>query len=69
MSRDEMKKYVEVLVRDSESWKSIKLIVLGNGRIGKTTLLKAFNQILHPNEEVFSTNLLFLPYTNHRTTP
>ncbi len=67
MSRDEMKKYVEVLMRDSKPWKSMKLIVLGNGRIGKTTLLKSFNQILHPNEKVISTALLFsFPHTNQQ---
>ncbi len=52
MSREEMKKYLEVLMRDSKPWKSIKLIVLGNGRIGKTTLLETFNQILQVKERV-----------------
>ncbi len=49
MSKDEMKNYVEQLMKGSEQWKAMKMVVLGNGRIGKTTLLHSFDQILLPS--------------------
>ncbi len=46
MKEEEMRNFVEQLIAGSEQWKAMKLVVLGNGRIGKTTLLRAFDQLL-----------------------
>ncbi len=46
MKESEMRNYVQQLINESEPWKSIKMVVLGNGRIGKTTLLRAFDKLL-----------------------
>jgi GTPase SAR1 family protein len=37
-------------MKNSTSWHSMKLVVLGNGRIGKTTLLHTMLQLLKPTE-------------------
>ncbi len=49
MSKDDMRRFIQQLISTGEAWKAMKMIVLGNGRIGKTTLLEAFDDILHPN--------------------
>ncbi len=46
MRGNEMRSYVQQLIKESEPWKSIKMVVLGNGLIGKTTLLRAFDKLL-----------------------
>ncbi len=48
----EMREYVEQLISEGEQWKSLKMVVLGNGQIGKTTLLHAFNQLLIPGYQL-----------------
>jgi energy-coupling factor transporter ATP-binding protein EcfA2 len=40
---------VKELKLSSEPWNAIKLVVLGHGRIGKTTLLSSLEDILKPN--------------------
>lgn len=43
----EIERTMYQLQDSSEEWRAIKLVVLGNGRIGKTTLLKALKQSLN----------------------
>ncbi len=45
MDVEEIRSTIKQLLQEGEKWKSIKLIVLGNGRIGKTTLLRTFDQL------------------------
>ncbi len=49
LDRSKMRRFVQQLIASGEQWKSMKMVVLGNGRIGKTTLLNAFDEILHPD--------------------
>lgn len=35
------------LMKKGEEWRSLKLVVLGNGQIGKTTLIRAIKQLLN----------------------
>ncbi len=46
MKKGEMLNFVEQLISGSEQWNAMKLVVLGNGGIGKTTLLRTFDQLL-----------------------
>ncbi len=55
MEKDEMRKYIDQLISDSEPWRAIKMVVLGNGRIGKTTLLRYIDKII--DNKVFCVNL------------
>ncbi len=50
MNAASMRQYIQQLISGSEQWKAIKMVVLGNGRVGKTTLLRAFDGVLHPNQ-------------------
>ncbi len=50
MKKDDIRKYIQQLISEGEEWKAIKMVVLGNGRIGKTTLLRAFDDILRPDQ-------------------
>lgn len=49
MSEEEMRAFISQLIEEGEQWKSMKMVVLGNGRIGKTTLLRTFDQLLDPS--------------------
>ena len=44
LKEDEIKKFVNDLVTQREEWNSLKLVVLGHGEIGKTTLLDALKK-------------------------
>ncbi len=55
MTVDEMRECIQQLIEGSEQWKAIKMVVLGNGRIGKTSLVYSFNQIVQPNIQVLFT--------------
>lgn len=46
---DQIELILEELKKSSEPWKKMKLVVLGHGRIGKTTLLKAVHNLLDPS--------------------
>ena len=48
MDPDDMSKFIEELMKNSEELRAMKLVVLGDGRIGKTTLLNAMRSILDP---------------------
>ncbi len=55
MTADEMRQFIQQLMEEAEEWKAIKMVVLGHGRIGKTTLLHAINQIMDPSSvQVYS---------------
>lgn len=45
----EMRQFLYALMKNSEPLRSMKLVVLGHGRIGKTTLLNAMRNILDAN--------------------
>lgn len=49
LSGEQIVNLLEELKRSSEPWKKMRLIVLGHGRIGKTTLLKAIHNLLDPS--------------------
>lgn len=42
---NEIANFVKSLMEKSEEWKAMKIVVLGHGEIGKTTLLDAFKKI------------------------
>ncbi len=44
---DRIEKFVEQLLNGSEERREMKLVVLGNGGIGKTTLLYTTKKLLH----------------------
>ncbi len=44
-----MRQFIQQLMAEAEEWKAIKMVVLGHGRVGKTTLLHAINQIMTPS--------------------
>lgn len=46
----EIKTLLTEMIHHSEPWKKMKLVVLGHGRIGKTTLLTTIHNILHPSQ-------------------
>ncbi len=52
MPKEEMREYLKQLMSEGEQWKAIKMVVLGNGRIGKTTLLHSIHQLLTPSQMV-----------------
>ncbi len=52
MSKEDMKEYLKQLMAEGEQWKAIKMVVLGNGRIGKTTLLHSIRQLLTSSQLV-----------------
>lgn len=39
LPKDKIREFVRESIHNSEVWKTMKLVVLGHGRIGKTTLL------------------------------
>lgn len=39
LAYNDIKSFVQEAMKQSEVWKTMKLVVLGHGRIGKTTLL------------------------------
>jgi hypothetical protein len=53
--------FISALMKNCASWRALKLVTLGNGCIGKTTLLRKLTSILDPNyipKEVCSKNLV-----------
>lgn len=44
--------FLQELMKSSEIWKSMKLIFIGHGQIGKTTLVTAFKKLLDPSFKV-----------------
>jgi hypothetical protein len=52
-NKEEIIRFLEELQKSSEEWRVMKLIILGNGQIGKTTFVQFIKQI---------TNLVFFIY-------
>jgi hypothetical protein len=46
LKKEEIKPFLQELKTASEEWKAMKLIILGKGRIGKTTTLHVIKDIL-----------------------
>jgi len=47
LEEEQIQPFLQQLMTSSEAWRAIKLVILGNGRIGKTTMLHAVRRILH----------------------
>lgn len=47
IEKDDIGPFLLDLMKKSEEWRALKIVVLGNGRIGKTTLIKAVKGILN----------------------
>lgn len=48
LDKDKIEEFLVELMKSSETWKSMKLVVLGHGQIGKTTMLAKFKNLLDP---------------------
>lgn len=48
LNKQQIRELLEELKENSEPWEKMKLVVLGHGRIGKTTLLTAIYNLLNP---------------------
>jgi polynucleotide 5'-kinase involved in rRNA processing len=46
IDKKDIRGFIEDLVKNSEEWRAMKLVVLGNGQIGKTTMLKVLKEIV-----------------------
>ena len=42
--------FLNDMMKNSEPWKAIKLVVLGHGRIGKTTMLQILKRLISTNQ-------------------
>lgn len=51
-SEDQIEEILLELIKSSEKWNSMKLIILGHGQIGKTTLLTEFKTLIDPRFKV-----------------
>lgn len=49
---DQINSFIRQLLANSSEWRVLKLVTLGHGRIGKTTLLNKLRLILNPNDRV-----------------
>lgn len=45
----DIRQFVSALMSNSEEFRAMKLVVLGNGKIGKTTLLRALKEVINPD--------------------
>ena len=46
-NESDIRDYLHLMKEDSIEWNAMKLVVLGHGRIGKTTLIQTLKHILH----------------------
>jgi hypothetical protein len=53
-SRARNQAVLEQLANDSQEWKAMKLVILGNGQVGKTTMLHAIKGILNNSQVCYS---------------
>lgn len=44
--------FIQQLMSKSSEWRAMKLVVLGHGRIGKTTLLSVLHSVVDPHRKV-----------------
>jgi len=59
-TKQQIESFVQALVENCAPWRALKLVTLGNGRIGKTTLLHKLRSMLdhsYKPEEVCNTTL------------
>lgn len=52
LKQDEVEPFLRDVMTRSEPWNSLKLIILGHGRIGKTTLLHSIKDILQLRNKI-----------------
>jgi hypothetical protein len=50
LEQHEIRPFLIELIKSSEEWKAMKLIILGHGRIGKTTMLHVLKDILQRSQ-------------------
>jgi hypothetical protein len=50
-NEEQIETFVKELIAHPAPWRAIKLVTLGHGRIGKTTLLNKLRLIVDPNEK------------------
>lgn len=48
----EIESFLKEMIENSEQWKTMKLVVLGNGRIGKSTLLHRLREYVQESGDV-----------------
>lgn len=61
-TKERMREFLQELRLGSEEWRALKLVILGHGNIGKTTLLHAIQQLLRlPNLKISFTSWIFPP--------
>lgn len=65
MKKEDIPQFLADLQKSSEELRAMKLMVLGDGRIGKTTLLNAMKRILGEKHQVCCVFLLFLVFYLH----
>ncbi len=53
-SQGDITKFMKELMKNSSEWKTMKIVILGHGRIGKTTLLRALKSQLAQHSTVRS---------------
>ena len=49
LNKFDIKPFLKDLMKNSEPWRAMKLVVLGNGRIGKTTMLHSLKKLVNGN--------------------
>lgn len=59
ISEGDIESVFQELIKSSEEWRALKLVVLGNGRIGKITLIRAIKQQLNNNINEVRVLILF----------
>lgn len=47
--KQQIRNFLQEMGNSVEEWRSLKLVVLGHGQIGKTTFLVALKRLLHPS--------------------
>ena len=50
LAQESIQPFLEDLMTKSEPWRAMKLVVLGNGQIGKTTMLHSLKQLVQTSE-------------------
>lgn len=54
LSIKEIEPFLKEMVKESSDWRKLKLVVLGNGRIGKTTTIDAITKLIHKTDSQVS---------------
>lgn len=49
LTEQQIETFLIELMKNSRPWRTMKLIILGHGHIGKTTLLAAFKNLMDPS--------------------